>query len=65
MAPRERVGKHATRNAGEIKSRADLTGAKRAARLELRRIFDEELRQRAAERQFARSASASATHVRS
>jgi hypothetical protein len=65
MALRERVGKRPTRNAGEIKSKADLSRAKKAARLELRRIFDEELRQRALERQLARSASASAAHARS
>jgi hypothetical protein len=65
MAPRERVGKRATRNAGEIRSKADLTRAKRAACLELRRIFDEELRQRASERQLARSASASTARSRS
>jgi hypothetical protein len=59
MAEREKTSNRVTGDAGQIRSKSALARAKRAARSELRRIFNEEVKQRESERQHSRTAAAS------
>jgi hypothetical protein len=62
MAKGEQTSK---RVASKIQSKTALVKAKRAARAELRRIFDEELKERESERQHSLSRPAVASHSHS
>ena len=65
MAEREKTWKGVAGEAGPIQSKTGLETAKRAARYELRRIFDEEVKQRELERQRSLSRPATASHSHS
>jgi hypothetical protein len=63
MAKRVRTLKRVASGASQIQSKSALARAKRAARSELRRIFDEELKERESERRsLSRPAAASHSH---
>jgi hypothetical protein len=65
MGEREKTSKRVASEVGKIQRKTALAMAKRAARSELKRIFDQELRQRVSEQQHSLSRLATASHSNS
>jgi len=65
MGEREKTLKRVPGEPSKIKKKTALAMAKRAARSDLRRIFDQELRQRELEQQHSRSRPTTASHSHS
>jgi len=65
MAASEKIRRGVASEASPVQRKTALAMLKRAARRELRRIFDEELKQRESERQISLSRRATASHSHS